>query len=79
MSGDYARWLANKTAAALEHDLPRPSDPFACIPDTDGEYAGTPLETSAERARDRAFPVADEDVTFPSDSSPSAPLDNWDW
>ncbi len=24
MSGDYARWLATETAAALKHDTPRP-------------------------------------------------------
>jgi hypothetical protein len=29
--------------------------------------------------RDEAFPIADEDVTFPVDSSPSAPLDDWNW
>ena len=27
------------------------ADPFANIPDADDEYAGTPLETSAERDR----------------------------
>jgi hypothetical protein len=24
MSGDFARWLENETAAALTHDMPRP-------------------------------------------------------
>jgi hypothetical protein len=39
VSGDYARWLASEAAAALAHD-----DPFACIPDSSAEYAGTLLE-----------------------------------
>jgi len=25
MSGDFARWVENETAAALKHDLPRPA------------------------------------------------------
>ena len=51
MTGDFTRWLENETAAALTHDLPRPADPFACIPNaSDDEYAGTELETPQQRA-----------------------------
>lgn len=44
MSGDFARWLENETAASLAHDIPRPADPFAAIHDSDAEYEGTVLE-----------------------------------
>lgn len=29
--------------------------------------------------QDRALLIADEDVTFPADSAPSTPLDDWNW
>lgn len=45
MTGDYSRWLATETAAALAHDTGR--DPFACIPDPSAEYEGTVLELAA--------------------------------
>ena len=107
MAGDFARWLATETAAALKHD---PDDgclthvPMVCTicrkPVTRGESIGlwfhsdtsdpercsrtVPVKAMVEAGnenvpRDRAFPVADEDVTFPVDSSPSAPLDDWNW
>jgi len=54
MAGDYARWLASETTAALTHDMP--ADPFSRIPDPDSGYEGTVLETSAERAAREARP-----------------------
>lgn len=44
MTGDYSRWLATETTATLAHDIPRPADPWANIPNADDEYAGTELE-----------------------------------
>ena len=54
MAGDYARWLAAETAAALTHDTP--ADSFSRIPDPNSGYEGTVLETSAERAARDAGP-----------------------
>lgn len=39
----------------------------------------TILESRAEMERDHFALIADEDVTFPEDPSPSAPLTDWDW
>lgn len=58
MAGDFARWLATETAATLKHD--KPGDPFARIPSADQEYAGTILETTAERDQ-REEGARDED------------------